>query len=168
MMKYSVGQRVPEFRGPDGLFLNIDSAGILLLCRMDRPTSNERRAFDSRQPVKIGMGTLHGILVWTVAFGNLNTMDCTYSPQIVSAPPDLENPEEGDGYALTVILADGSTGEIKKLRLIGLPHDFSVAMKRMYDEIKNQQTDYRRSIAAIYSYTTDQLDDMSTVRCVLM
>ena len=168
MTNYSVNQRVPEFRGPDGLFLNIDSAGILLLCRMDRPTSNERRAFNSSQPIKIGMGTLHGILVWTVGFGDLQAMDCTYSPQIVPAPPELENPEEGQGYAMTVILADGATGRIEKLRLIGLPHDFSIAMKKMYDEIRNRQIDYRKSIAAIYSQTTQQLDDQATVRCVLM
>ena len=30
-MMYQVGQRVPEFRGRDGVFLSIDGSGVFLL-----------------------------------------------------------------------------------------------------------------------------------------
>lgn len=167
-MMYRIGQRVPQFKGSDGVFLSIDPSGVMLLCRMDRPTVQERKAFQSGKPVNIGMCVLNNILVWTVGFGNLETMDCTFSPQVEKDPPVLEEPEEGKGYALTVILADASNGEILKLRVIGLPHDFSVQLKRLYDCIRDVRIDYQTAINGIYMYSTKELDDMATARCLLM
>ena len=167
-MMYSVGQRVAQFAGTDGLFLTIDESGVFLLCRMNRPTLEERNALKAGQPIQIGMGEMGGILVWTVGFGSLNLMDCTYNPQIAAHPPVLVSPEDGAGYALTVILADGATGEVLNIRLIGLPHDFSVELKKIYDRIKAVPIDYRHSLASIYARSTEELDDMATVRCVIV
>ncbi len=46
-MIYRVGQKVPNFMGQDGLFLKLSDSGILLLCRMNRPTSEEQKAGSS-------------------------------------------------------------------------------------------------------------------------
>lgn len=167
-MMYQAGQRVPEFRGRDGVFLSIDGSGVFLLCRMASPTAQERQAFESGQPIQIGMGVEQGILFWVARFGDIPAMDCTYSPQIARSAPALPEPRPNQGYALTVILADGETGETLKLRLIGLPHDFSVELRNLLAKISASAIDYQKAIAALYRLSTQQLDERATARCILM
>lgn len=166
-MLYQLGAKIQEFRGQDGVYLSIDESGVLLLCRMNRPTSDERRAFNSSQPIQIAMDERDGVLYWCVRFGDLDPMDCTYSPQVASHVPELETPEKGTGYALTVILADGSSGEIVKLRVVGLPHDFSVRLKSIYDSIRGKWIDYPSAIAGIYRCSTEQLEASAKYHCMI-
>ena len=59
MTKYQVGERVPEFKRGDGVFLKIDDSGIMLLCV---------RLVGSLMPgenwTKLGVMTLTGIAVY--------------------------------------------------------------------------------------------------------
>ncbi len=167
MTKYQVGERIPEFKRGDGVFLKIDDSGIMLLCVMKEPTAKEKRAFHSRQPLRIWMGEYSGLLYWTVKFGDIPMMDCTYSPQIEPKKPELEIPGDGQGYALTVILADGATGEIINIRLVGLPHDFSLALREILERVSEQPINHQLSIAALYSLSTQELADRATVQCFL-
>lgn len=166
-MIYEIGRRYSQFIGADGLFLSLDESGALLICRMRDPTPKERSAIKAGQPIQIGMCELAGLLVWTVGFGDLNTMDCTYTPHIVARPPELMPPEDGMGYALTVVLADAVTGEILSLRVLGLPHDFSAGLKTIYDKIKTEDIDLFYSYQQINSRSTKELDDMATMRCII-
>ncbi len=168
MQMYQVGQRVEQFRGRDGLFLTIDGSGVFLLCRMAKPTAKERRAFRSRQPVRISMGEEIGVLYWTVTFGDIPTMDCTFGPQIVPGGVEMETPGEGQGYAMTVILADAETGEVISIRLIGLPHDFSLALKDTVDRLKTRSADaYRFGVASVYGMSTQELADRAACTAIV-
>ena len=167
MQMYQVGERVAQFRGQDGLFLTVDGSGVFLLCRMAAPTAKERRAFHSRQPLRIYMGEMNGVLYWTVQFGDIPMMDCTYCPQIVEEKPSLAVPGEGQGYALTVILADGETGEVLSIRLAGLPRDFSLAMREIVERIQDQPINHELAVAALYSLSTRELADRAAYHCML-
>ncbi|MBO4793603.1 MAG: hypothetical protein J5556_03435 [Deltaproteobacteria bacterium] len=167
MQTYQVGQQIAQFRGPDGLFLTIDESGAFLLCRMAAPTAKERRAFHSRQPLRIRMGEYGSVLYWTVQFGDIPMMDCTYCPQLAKGKPVLDTPEESQGYALTVLLADGDTGEVLSIRLAGLPHDFSLALRETVKRISAQPLNPELAIAALYSLSTQELADRAAYQCLL-
>lgn len=166
-MMYQVGQRVPTFCGGDGVFLSIDKSGVFLLCRMADPTLEELRAFRAGQPVSVSMSAVMGVLVWCVRFGDLPMMDCTFSSSVTGRPHGLPALPDGAGYALTVILADAATGEIKSIRLLGLPADFSRQMKSMLDAMEQAPRDYQRAIRSIYAMSTEQLAFLASAVCVI-
>ena len=162
MQMYQVGQSVPAFRRGDGLFLTVDGSGALLVCVMADPTAKERLAFKSGQPLRIRMGEYAGLLFWAVRFGDIPMMDCTYSPQVAPTKPVVALPAPGQGYNLTVILADGDTGEVLSVRTVGLGHDFSVSMRDIINRIGGQPINYQRSLSAIYSLSTEALAAKAT------
>lgn len=161
-MIYKVGEKYPQFRGDDGLFLNYDEGGFMLLCRMASPTPKEKAAFQSGQALKIGMGRYGCVVYWTVGFGDLPMMDCTYCPMI-GMPPELKAINDPyAGYALSVMLADASTGELLNIRAIGLPHDFSVQANDEIATALMSEIPYQQSLNRIYQYSTKQLHKMAT------
>ena len=168
MIHYQVGECRPEFRGTDGVFLSIDEGGLFLVCRMAAPTEEEKRAFRASEPVRIGMGHFAGVLFWTVQFGEIPMMDCFWAPPAPAQTATLPPLAPGMGYALTVLLADGETGEILSLRLLGLPHDFSMALAVIYSDLRFIGRErYAQAMAFLYRNSTQQLDDMATVRCLI-
>ena len=165
MTYYINGERYDAFRGEDGLFLTVGSDGITLLCRMARPTAEEKSAFHSSKGISIGMGIIGCVIWWTVRFGSLQLMDCTWSPTI-GGMPDLQLPEDPrQGYALHVMLADASTGELIRQRLVGLPHDFSVSLYDAAHAANLAAESYRESLAQVYALDTHELNQRAAVRC---
>lgn len=165
-MMYAVGERYREFVGEDGVFLSVDEGGLVLLCRMSRPTSEEKNAFYSRKQIRIGMGVVGCVMYWTVRFDKLPAMDCTYSPQLASMGYALTPiVDSAAGYALTVMLADAATGELLRLRVVGLPHDFSKAVREAVDAAAASAEPYHVSINRIYALSTEELEARAEVRC---
>lgn len=169
MTMYKVGEVVPALRGPDGLFLGIDSGGITLTCRMEDPSDEEKASFSAGVLMEITVEEIQGIMVWTVKCGNLPRMDCTFSTMLlpdkmVSLPP-LEN--DAQGYAMLVILADGATGEVKKLRMVSLGHELSMAIHDILQRINGQLILYEDALRYIYSMDTGELYTRAKVRCLV-
>lgn len=166
-MIYQVGEKYSQFRGEDGVFLTLDDSGIIVLCRMARPTAKEKRAFDRRQPLGIGIGEMGSVMFMTLRFGDLPLMDCTYSPHVTGKCPELQIPSESEGYAMTILLADADSGELLQTRLVGLPHDFSLSVRDSLDCIMNSPEPYQISLNRVYSFSTQQLHTMTKARCTM-
>ena len=164
-MIYKTDEVYPQFKGEDGCFLSVDDSGIILLCRMAAPTASEKRAFHSSQGLTIAMGDFGCILYWAVRFGDLDLMDCTYSPKIGRPVqlPDIEDASQG--YLLTVMLADAATGRLLKIRAVGLPHEFSKSFAETMQRISSSEMAYGDALRAIYTYSTNDLYSMASYRC---
>ena len=165
MTYYINGERYDAFRGEDGLFLTIGSDGITLLCRMARPKSDEKSAFHAGKPIDISMGIVGSVVYWTVRFGSLERMDCTWSPRIGGVPELAQLSDASHGYALHVMLADAATGELVRQRVIGLPHDFSLAVYDAVHAANLSPAPYPESLGQVYALDTRELDRRSFARC---
>ena len=60
---------------------------------------------------------------------------------------------------------DGDTGEIISIRVIGLPHEFSLALRNTLETIKNQRINYPLAIQALYRMSTEEMAERATIRC---
>ena len=107
---YEVGKMYPEMRNKaDSLYLSIDGSGLMLISLLNKPTSKETQAFNRHSDLSVAAGRMFDLLYLCVKFGNLNWMDCTYTPHLGEIP-NLPDATDGMGYALHICMFDTSTG----------------------------------------------------------
>ena len=98
-------------------------------------------------------------------------MDAPYSPHLSRHLTKFTLPQNNEGLALTLMLIDAASGQIKHMRLIGLSQKFTqrlfgVAMERKVKEFNGLE--YGRTINKIYNlYSTNQIVKMSSDYCVV-
>lgn len=109
--------------GPDGVFFDLTDSGGMLLIRMARPTAEERRAF--KQGLSIRFAVVDQIIFLLVRMGRLQWMDAPYYRWLSPHLSQIELPEEGYGLSINAMLADGETGMLQGIKMIGLDTDTS-------------------------------------------
>lgn len=168
---YEVGKMYPEMRNKaDSLYLSIDGSGLMLISLLNKPTSKETQAFNRHSDLSVAAGRMFDLLYLCVKFGNLNWMDCTYTPHLGEIP-NLPDATDGMGYALHICMFDTSTGVLKVQRIVSLDTITSQYIKKQIEGLKNKPFDkatYNAQLNAIYgNYSTKDLLDRAAHRFVL-
>ena len=165
MILYEVGQIVEQFRNhQEGTVFDLDDCGGELRVYISHPTQDEIQQFTEGSKFEIRMVELYGVIMLSLKFGNLPWADAPYTPHLSKNLTRAYEFEAGQGIALTLLLIDAATGEIKHMRLIGLPERFSRKLFAVIEEHRKKHFDkaeYARAIDRIYStYSTKQLAKM--------
>lgn len=154
MERLNIGEPIEVMRGHEGVYFNCDGSGYILTFNFSGPTSEEIEQIAVTKPFEIRATTYDDHLIITAKAGNLNWVDAPFAPQLAQVA-DLKKPQrEAEGTALTVVMTDANDGCVKKIRLIGLGHDFSV---KLLDEILRinempfVKNDYDREIVNIFA-----------------
>ena len=125
-MIQTVGQKYPQFRMDDGVFLLYGESGLRLVYVMANPSPDEIQSMKPGAELMIRMGLMENHIVWCTKPDGQPWSDCAFAPALQpDLPYDVEI-QDTEGLALTVELYDGATGELLSLRLVSLSHNFSV------------------------------------------
>lgn len=143
---------------PEGIRFEFNGV-FMLICAMNRPTAEEKRAFTSGTPYQFGLAVVDDIIFFLSRFGTLEWMDAPFNIHLYpdDRMPLLEELGPTQGYGIYIMLVDSSTGIIAHQRLIGLNHDLSM---RLHDAIINQPviSDYDQRLQSIMArYSTKDL-----------
>ncbi len=162
MKAFEIGVPIPEYKGiDDGIRVDFDENGMFCLVTMDKPTEKEVAAFKSTQPAKMAITFANGLLFFLFKFGDLSWMDAPHNPYITKKAFNLQEPSEGQGLAMMVVLIDTSTGAPMSIRLIGLPTDATKEIRKIFSKMKDTPMDsmkYDVNIQiAMASYRTEEL-----------
>ena len=169
LYRYEVGKRYPELRtGVDRVQFDIDDSTAVLVVNYNNPSEKELKAFESTNSFEIRAITLDGVSYILVKMGGLEWVDAPYTPHLsldLTHLPNLED-DENMGLALLIFLIDSSTGELCKIRLIGLGNRFSKLLINDVKELSQMSFDstlYHMSINNTYSkYATPALVKLSS------
>lgn len=169
-MLYSVGQVVNDFiYHPECVKFDIDDGGATMLVFFDRPTQDEVEQFKTDKNFEIRFAELNDVIMITAKMGNLNWVDAPYNAHLSKNLTKFTLPNEGQGLALTLILVDARSGEIKSIRLMGLSTNFTQKLfgAAMEQKMKSFDKDkYDEKIRSIYAkYDTDVIVKMSNSYC---
>lgn len=167
--KYEVGKRYPELKtGVDSVQFDINDSTSVLVFEYNKPSAQELKAFENSNSFEIRSVTLNGIAYILVKMGDLEWVDAPYTPHLsldLTNLPNL-NDEKSLGLGLMSVLIDSSTGEICKIRLIGLGNRFSKLLIKDVIELSQMPFNsilYNMSINDTYSrYTTRALVRLSS------
>ena len=162
--KLKVGELFKEgvTRYREGIVFDIDQTGPMLLLFYDKP--DEQEIVDIKNgSTKFRVCYIDNVIFFLAKLGNQQWMDAPYNIHL-SQSFILEEPDEGQGYGLSVFLVDAHTGLLKVTRLIGLPNNISLKLKEFTEEQKAKPFDennYHQTINSIYAkYTTRELVSM--------
>jgi len=127
-----------------------DSGGNLIIF-FNSPTEEE--IIDIRLgKVQYGYYREYNVIFMLFKFGNLEWMDCPYSVHLSKDLTNMQEPNEGLGYAVNIYLVDATTGILKVARLIGMNTRVSTMLKK--DLIKQKILsfeNYQENLVAIYN-----------------
>lgn len=169
MENYNVGQKIDKFVGlAEGVQFDIADDGATLIVFFDNPSDYETSQFKSGVNFEIRFNLMYDIIVITVKIGNLNWMDAPYTPHLSKNLTKFELPSDNLGLALTLILVDCATGEIKFIRLMGLSEGFTKKLFGVVMEQKVKEFDileYKNNLKKALSYSTKQIVGMSRDYC---
>lgn len=130
MATFSVGTRYPQFAtGTDAIRCAVTASGITLTVSLAGISASEEAQFQQGAPFELRFCTVRGVFFWLAKFGDMEWMDAPYNPAL-GEPVELDLIDDNEGYALTILLFDSDTGELRNVRLIGLGTDFSRAVRR--------------------------------------
>lgn len=161
----AVGQVVEQFKNhPEGIIFDIDDNGAKLRAFFNSPAPSEIEQFNAGKKFDIRFVELYDVIMLSIKIGNLPWMDAPYTPHLSKNLTEFDVLEEGQSLALTIMLIDAVTGEIKHLRHIGLPEKFS---RKLLAAVKVQKgknfdkAEYAKAINRIYSlYSRRQIARM--------
>lgn len=155
MISCIVGQVVEQFKNHrEGIYFDINDRGAELRVFFNNPTQVEVEQFKSGNGFEIRFVELYGVIMFAIKIGNLNWMDAPYTPHLSINLTNLDVLNEKQDLLMTLILVDAVTGEIKYLRLLGLPEKFS---RKLFAVMKRQKekdfdiVEYAKTIERIYS-----------------
>ena len=170
MEQLKVGNIYPQFKRSDCLMMGYGPSGLRLVFVLCNPDDEEIDNLKSGRRLEIRMGIFGKYIVWCVKPGTESFSDCSFAPGLQpDLPYDLVIPEN-QGLGLTVELYDGDTGELKALRLVSLPHDFSMKFLencRKLLTLNATPDEIATSYAAIVSRNTTQLVYMCDTKAVI-
>ena len=166
IINYEVGRCYEEWKdGHEGFIIEWDNtAGFILYAKLKGISDTEKRQFDCDIPLEIRYTTIDDICYFLFRFGNMPWADCPFSPAIyknVGRTAEFPKVEKNSGFGLQVLLIDTKSGELCKIRLIGLGHDFSKKWREWADKAAAASMpfgEYRKRICATYAkYTSIEL-----------
>lgn len=132
----SIGEVFLPTQGkPEGIYVDIDASGILLVYNFLRPTQTEIDQMGAGKPFEIRFVCVKDALYILTKCGDLNWTDAPYNPHLSSQLELQQITNDSEGYALTLLMVDAATSIIKSIRLIGLGNKFSKALKNEIDNL---------------------------------
>lgn len=162
--KYEVGKRYSELRtSVDGVQFDINDSTSVLVFKYNKPSAKELKAFESSNSFEIRSITLNAVSYILVKMGGLEWVDAPYTPHLSLDLTHLPNLKDNKkmGLGLLILLIDTSTGEVCKMRMVGLGNRFSQLLIKDVEELSQLSFDttlYHMSIRNTYSkYTTSAL-----------
>lgn len=167
---FRVGEAIEEFRGrSEGTLLDISDDGAVMFVFFNSPTAQEIEQFQGQKRFEIRLARIKNIMMFLAKIGNLEWMDFPYSPHLSKNLTELKQLEAGVGLALTVMLVDALTGEVKAIRLLGLSERFTKVVFRAINEEKMKawnQMEYNMNISDVYrKYSTKTLVNFARDYC---
>lgn len=170
IVHYQVGQRIPEWANRiDGCIMEYDDmSGLTLYYFLNSPNETEAASFLCDRPFQITFTPITDVGFFCFRIGQLPWSDCVFSPNAYSRRPALEPIAPRKGYALTVLLIDSSSGEIKSIRLIGLGSDFSIKFREWCLEVLDKEVSNEHYAAVTQSvfqrYNSAELAQRAWIR----
>ena len=169
MYNFSVGQTVESFKNhPEVPVFDVADGRAVLVAFFRYPSANEVEQFQNGKNFEIRFTELGGIIMVSVKVGTLKWMDMPYTPHLSENLTNFQVPSYG-GLALTLVLVDAITGEIKSIRLLGLSKNFT---QRLLDTAKAKKQEmfdigkYKEAVSMINSrYTTKEIVNLSRDYC---
>ena len=99
-------------RIPEGISVTFDASGLLAIITFAAPTEKEMENIKSGRS-RIKFACFNDCVVACLKYGDQSWMDSLLNIKSVEA----NAPAEGEGYALTTLLVDANTSEVKVIRL---------------------------------------------------
>lgn len=169
MDTYEVGKIIPKFRNhPQGALFNITSYGCILIYFYKDPTIQEKKQMKEGLKQYRAFVTSNIIFILT-KFGNLPWHDSPYSVHLAKKPVELQEVEEGQGYACTNMLVDTRTGKIELLNLVSFSHMFSQDLKELVDkqkEMRFNETQFAMDMQiAMSKYSAEEMSKLCISGC---
>lgn len=169
--KLEVGQIVPELQGKDIIQFDLSDSGCSLSIIWPDMSDKEINALRSGKLEIRTLGMGHVIFI-LLKFEGLPWVEAPYSPHLSKNLSEFPEIEEGQGLALVIQAAESKTGEVKVLRMIGLPTKFSRAFIKELQEMMLDAPEsieaYRMEVSALQNnYTIEQLVSYSEPGCKL-
>ncbi len=167
-MEIRVGEiYIPAKNIAEGSHLSLDESGIFLLLNFANATQKEVSCW-AKNSIEFSFVVKDGLFFLLVKVDEQQWIDAPYAPQIARSYLNFTNipiiqAENTKGYSFVLVLTDRLTGEIKATRMVGLGHDFSIALKYTLDTIMDNSysfslQEYYQKLTDIYSqFTTDDL-----------
>ena len=169
MDMYKVGQVIEKFiNRQEGVHFDLSDDGATMIVFFNSPTEDEISQFKSDVNFEIRFNVMYDIIMITARIGNLKWMDAPYTPHLSKNLTKFEMPSEDKGLALTLLLVDAATGEIKSIRLLGLSEKFTRRLFGAVMEEKLKDFDivkYHDSLGKAFTYNTKQIVSMSKDYC---
>lgn len=159
-IEFKVGAVHSHFQTFDNSFLmEYTDSGFVLYCRLSGGiTHSEKQAYKADSSFDIVFTEKNSIGFFGVKFGNMPWSDCPFIPNLYNPVPVFNKLDDNKGYALNVVLIDSSKGEILGLRVVGLGHDFSVAIKEWCENalvnLKITREQYLKAVDVVYAQHT--------------
>ena len=169
--KIEVGQIVPQLTGKDLIQFDFSDSGCMLSITWPDMSEKELNAIRSGKLEVRTLGMGH-VLFMLFKFEGWPWVEAPYSPHLSKSLSECTDIEEGQGLALVVQAAESKTGEVKVLRMIGLPTKFSrnfiKTLKEMMADVPESTEAYRTEVSNYQkNYTIDQLVSYSNPGCKL-
>lgn len=167
MEYFEVGKKYPQFVGKqESVYFDITDAGSVLYLLFDRPTNKEIEQISADHPLRMSMVEKRTFIMPLFKFGDLNWIDSTYTPHLSrNLHTPIEMPDKGKGLAVSVMLIDTHSGELKHLRLISMPEELTRKIFSAVNKLAEEPFDsmaYTQEINATFQrWTTDQLVKMA-------
>lgn len=147
----------------EGATFSCDNSGLILRYSLSDPTKEEIASM-KHGDYSFAVCELPNIMFFLAKIGNMRWTDSPYSPNL-GGSFTLQEPSEGLGYNMLVVLVDAGTGIVMVIHTIGLPTTFSVKLKSSIEKYRLQpsnRTTHQDAIDAAYAkYTTDDFVSMA-------
>ncbi len=159
---------LPLYGKPEGIYIDVDPSGILLMYNFTHPTQSEIDQMGAEKPFEIRYVRIQDALYILTKCGSLNWTDAPYNPHLSRQPELQPITDDVGGYALTFLMVDAATNIIKSVRLIGLGNAFSKALKNEIDNLLGDPFSQERYAQLLrnnnIAFSTNDLVKLSTNR----
>lgn len=158
---YHVGQILPKYKGVEGAIFDYTDAGAVLFCSFTGIHPAELEAVDNGK-FSFKVGEYKGIIWLFWKYDGMDWQDVPFHRALaINRTEEIEPVLDGMGYTLLFFLIEGSTGELKRMRAIGLPNRASREFYRLWqaqEGIETSPAEQQAKVNNIYKQlTTAQL-----------
>lgn len=166
---YKVGNHYAEFCTRQDFFrIEYDNNGFVMIASMCGITDSEKLDFETDSKFEIRFTVLAGVCFFSFRFGSMPWSDCPFHPAIYRDKRCFPTFADDEGFSLPVLLFDSATGELVYFRLIGLGHEFSIALSEWAttaNEEDMSREKYNHVINEVYkSYSSAEIASMADVK----
>lgn len=135
-MEFKVGAKFTKLSAqPEGTIFEITESGPIWFFNYASPTDKEISDMSEGCPFEIRALLTENILWIFAKCGDQEWAEAPYNPHLSTFPVLSPLPDNGSGYALTLVMLDAATQIIRHIRVIGLGNRFSRQLEKDVDEL---------------------------------